>query len=96
MTDQSITAVISAVTGATVYAQAAAVAIPLPLTAMLTIASMGSAALVTWGVFKKSAERNEAEIAILREQHNALLSATSDIRERLARIEGKLERDHHN
>lgn len=91
MTDQSITALISAAAGVSVYAQATAVAIPLPMSATIAILGMGATALVTWGVFKKATERHEAEIEILRNSLNAILGTLADVRERVARIEGKLE-----
>jgi len=93
MTDQSITALISGVAGATVYAQASAVSIPLPMSAMLGLVGMGATALVTWGVFKKATERHEAEIEILRNTLTAIHNTMADVRERVARIEGKLEKD---
>lgn len=91
MTDQSITAVTAAVTGATIYTQAQAVAVPLPVSAVLTISGMLAAAFVTWGMFKKATERNETEIEMLRESLREIHNTLSDVRERVSRIEGKLE-----
>lgn len=93
MTDQSITALISAATGVSVYAQATAVAIPLPMSAGIALLGMLATALVTWGVFKKATERNEAEIEMLRNSLTVIMGTLSDVRERVARIEGKLESD---
>lgn len=96
MTDHTITAVIAAATGVSVYAQAEAVQIPLPLSAMLSIIGMASAAFVTWGMFKKASERNEAEIELLRQGLGEIQHTLSDVRERVSRIEGKLEGSKHD
>lgn len=91
MTDQSITALTAAVTGATIYTQAEAVAVPLPLSAALTLIGMMAAAFVTWGMFKKATDRNETEIQLLRESLQSIQDTLAEVRERVSRIEGKLE-----
>jgi hypothetical protein len=91
MTDQSITAFVSAATGISVYAQATAVHVPLPTSAFIAAVGMLATALVTWGVFKKATERHEEEISLLRSHLNDILGTLADVRERVARIEGKLE-----
>jgi len=93
MTDQTITALTAAATGATIYTQAQAVAVPLPVSAVLTLTGMMAAAFVTWGMFKKATERNETEISMLRDSLREIHNTLSDVRERVSRIEGKLETD---
>jgi hypothetical protein len=95
MTDQSVTALIASVAGANMLIQTQAVDLPLPLSAFLTIMGMASAAFVTWGVFKKATERHEAEIELLREGLTDIHTTLADVRERVARIEGKLEATSH-
>lgn len=94
MTDQTITALISTVAGGTVYAQAQAVNVPLPISGLMALAGMAAAGLVTWGMFKKATERHEAEIELLRNTLGTIHNTLADVRERVARIEGKLEADH--
>lgn len=91
MTDHTITAAITAATGVAVYAQAQAAAVPLPVSAVMTVIGMLATGLVTWGVFKKATERNEMEIELLRKSLGEMHNVMSDVRERVARIEGKLE-----
>lgn len=91
MTDHTITALTSAAAGIGVYAQAEAVQLPLPISATTTLIGMMAAALVTWGMFKKASERHEAEIDLLRKALAAIHNTLADVRERVARIEGKLE-----
>lgn len=93
MTDQTLTALVSAATGGAVYAQTSAVSLPIPLSAMTSILSMAAAALVTWGMFKKASERHDTEIDLLRTNLSSMHNMMADIRERVARIEGKLEPD---
>lgn len=94
MTDHSIIALTATVAGANIYTQTQAVSVPLPVSAMLTISGMMAAAFVTWGMFKKASERNEAEIALLRDGLREIHNTLADVRERVSRIEGKLEGNH--
>jgi cytochrome c biogenesis protein CcdA len=91
MTDQAITALVASAAGVSVYAQAAAVHLPLPTSAFIAGIGMVATALVTWGVFKKTTERHEEEIELLRTHLQNILGTLADVRERVARIEGKLE-----
>lgn len=54
---------------------------------------MTGTGLVTWGMFRKQTEKNDQEINLLRTSLTDISTTLSDVRERIARIEGKLERD---
>lgn len=94
MTDQTMTALVSAATGGAVYAQSTSVDLPIPLSAVVSVLSMAAAGLVTWGMFKKASERHDAEIELLRSSLTKMHEMMSEVRERVARIEGTLHRDH--
>lgn len=82
------------VSGAATVTQADAAALPLPSSVVVTLLAMIGTGLVTWGMFKKATERNEAEIDLLRTSLTDIQVVLGDVRERVARIEGKL--DPHN
>jgi hypothetical protein len=91
MTDNTITALLSLVTGAVVFEKASGMDMSLTWSAAIALFGMAAAALVTWGMFKKATERHEAEIEILRSSLSSIHKTLADVRERVARIEGKLE-----
>lgn len=82
------------VSGAATATQAEAYALPMPSSVVVTLLAMIGTGLVTWGMFKKATERNEAEIDLLRTSLTDIHVVLGDVRERVARIEGKL--DPHN
>lgn len=94
MSDAGITAAVSAATGAAVFTQTQAVSVPMPISAALTLIGMTAAALVTWGMFRKATERHETEIDLLRAALDDIHNTLAEVRERVSRIEGKLENTH--
>lgn len=94
MTDHTITALTSTLTGVAVYAQTQAMPFSMAETAGTTAIGMIATALVTYGILKKASERHEAEIGLLRLGLNEINNTLSDVRERVARIEGKLDNEH--
>lgn len=93
MADHSFAALMSITAGYAAYSQT--VELPLPVSALTTLISMAAAGLVTWGMFKKASDRHEAEIELLRKSLVAIHNTLADVRERIARIEGKLDQPDH-
>lgn len=94
MTTDSVTAfVASAATGGAVGSTALVTSVPLPAAVIVTLLTMTGTGLVTWGMFRKQTEKNDQEITLLRTSLTDISTTLSDVRERIARIEGKLERD---
>lgn len=91
-TDFLTSSAVSATTGASVGA-AVVTSVPLPAAVLVTLLTMTGTGLITWGMFKKQSEKNEQEIDLLRTSLTHIATTLSDVRERIARIEGKLERD---
>lgn len=79
------------VSGVATATQADAYALPLQSSVVVTLLAMIGTGLVTWGMFKKATERNEAEIDLLRTSLTDIQAVLGDVRERVARIEGKLD-----
>lgn len=92
MTDQTIAALTSMAAGSAVFAQTSSVDLPLPVSVIATVIGMASTGLVAWGMLKKTSERHGQEIEILRKTLASIHNTVSDVRERVARIEGKLEK----
>lgn len=91
MTDTSIAASTATLTGIATASQGAAIGLSFPLTAFITVCAMSATGLVTWGMFKKTTQKNETEIEMLRESNEKLIDLVSDVQQRVARIEGKLD-----
>jgi len=91
MTDHSITGLMAIMTGATVFVQANSINVPLPWNALVAVIGMAAAALITWGMFRKATEQHQEEISLLKEALSSIDHTLADVRERVARIEGKLE-----
>ncbi len=56
-----------------------------------TVLSAAVGAGVAYGVLKKGAEARDKEVAEVKAKLDALVEGQSDIRERLAKLEGKLD-----
>jgi hypothetical protein len=94
MTTEFLTSSAVATTAGTAVGSAAVVtSVPLPAAVIVTLLTMTGTGLITWGMFKKQTEKNEQEIDLLRTSLTDISTTLSDVRERIARIEGKLERD---
>lgn len=89
LTISAVTAAVGTATAST----AVVTSVPLPAAVIVTLLTMTGTGLVTWGMFKKQSEKNEQEIDLLRTSLTDISTTLSDVRERIARIEGKLERD---
>lgn len=92
MTDNFIAGAMSLMAGGTVATQGVNLALPIPEVIFSTILAMIATGLVTWGMFRKATEKNEQELALLRESLGEMSATLSDVREKVARIEGRLEK----
>jgi hypothetical protein len=91
MNDNSISGVVSLAAGGTVANQGLAASLPFSEVLLSSVLAMIITGLITWGMFKKTTEKNEAELALLREHQETMLRTLYEVRERVARIEGRLE-----
>jgi hypothetical protein len=92
MHDNFIVGVVSLITGSSTFLQTtSAGSLPLPLGALISAFSMLAAALIAWGMFKKSSEHHANEIKLLRQSLGNIAEEVSDVGQRVARIEGRLE-----
>lgn len=91
MSDNFIAASLSLVAGGVTASQAATLSLPMPEIVLTTILAMIASGLVTWGMFRKATEKNEEELKILRESLTHMVATLAEVRERVARIEGRLE-----
>lgn len=81
----------SMLSGTAVASSAVVTSVPLPAAVVVTVLTMLGTGLVTWGMFRKQTEKNEEEIKLLRTSLTNISTTLTDVRERIARIEGKLD-----
>lgn len=93
MSDNFITGSLSLMAGGAVATQGVTLSLPVPEVILSTLLAMMATGLVTWGMFRKATERNEAELTLLRENQDTMLRTLYEVRERVARIEGRLEKE---
>ena len=91
MSDNFISGALSLVAGGAVATQGVTMALPVPEVILSTILAMIATGLVTWGMFKKATEKNEEQIALVRNSLVDMSRTLSEVRERVARMEGRLE-----
>lgn len=91
--DLATSFMVAGAAGSATASTAVVTSVPLPAAVVVTLLTMTGTGLITWGMFKKQTEKNEQEIDLLRTSLTDISTTLSDVRERIARIEGKLERD---
>lgn len=94
MSDTTIVGAMSMLAGGAVATQGAGMSIPLSEVAISTVLAMAATGLVTWGMFKKATEKNDEELRLLRHSLNHMIETLTEVRVRVARIEGRLSHAH--
>jgi hypothetical protein len=94
MTDTTIVGAMAMLAGGAVATQGASMNIPLSEVAISTVLAMMATGLVTWGMFKKATEKNDEELRLLRQSLAHMIDTLTEVRVRVARIEGRLAPGH--
>ena len=92
MSDNFIAGTMSLMAGGAVATQGAGLEMPISEIMLSTVLAMMATGLVTWGMFKKATEQNEKELKLLRNSLTHMIATLTEVRIRVARIEGRLGR----